>query len=456
MAKKPTYEELEQRIKQLEPGDHLCCIYETEEEHRAVLTPFMRQGLDEGEKVIYIMDAHTSEQALKYMREDGLVVEPYLESGQLVVSTVDEAYMREGVFDPDSMISLLRDETERALDEGYSALRVIGEMTWALRGLPGSERLLEYEAKLNDFFPGCRCLAICQYDRRRFKPALLLGVLTTHPIAVIGMKVFDNFYYMHPKDFLGPDYETSMLNNWLESLDERKQKEEALRESEQRLRSLSCQLMKAQEKERLRLSKELHDELGQALALLKHRTRSIQRKLQEDQSSLHDECEETSRYIDTVIEKVRRLSKDLSPSILEDLSLTSALRWLIDNYAKQYSLGMSFDIEEIDHLFSKEAEINLYRISQEALTNIVKHAEANHVSFSVKKNENSVSFIIEDDGKGFDVKKVRARHSFEKGLGLDAMEERAHMLGAFLDVRSQMGKGARITLTIPIEKGGMS
>jgi signal transduction histidine kinase len=240
------------------------------------------------------------------------------------------------------------------------------------------------------------------------------------------------------------------FNDMSESL---KRREDALRESEQRLRSLSVQLMRAQEKERLRVSKELHDELGQALVLLKQRIRSFQRRLQEGQSSLRDECEETAQYIDEILENVRRLSRDLSPFILEDLGLSSALRWLIENFAQQYSSGASFDIDNVDHLFSKDAQRNLYRISQEALTNIGKHAEANHVSFVVKENEDSVSFIIEDDGKGFDVPKVKAGSSPQKGLGLDTMEERAHMLRASLDISSKMGEGTKITLEIPTERG---
>ena len=98
----------------------------------------------------------------------------------------------------------------------------------------------------------------------------------------------------------------------------------------------------------MRLSKELHDELGQALALLKHRMRSIKSQLQKSQSSLHEECEETTRYIDEIIQNVRRLSRDLSPSILEDLGLSSALRWLTENFEKQYSLVTSLDIDLID------------------------------------------------------------------------------------------------------------
>ena len=115
--------DLRQRIAELEPGDHLCCIYETEEEHRAVLTPFLRHGLERGEKVVYIVDARTAETIPSYLRDDGLDVEPYLARGQLVLLTRDDAYLREGVFDPEGMIALLRAETERALAEGYPPAR---------------------------------------------------------------------------------------------------------------------------------------------------------------------------------------------------------------------------------------------------------------------------------------------------------------------------------------------
>ena len=243
------------------------------------------------------------------------------------------------------------------------------------------------------------------------------------------------------------------FNDMSESLAKR---EEALRDSEKKLRSLSSQLLKAQEKERKRLSIELHDELGQALALLKHRIRSIRKKLHEDQALLHTECEDTNQYVDQIIDNVRRLSRDLSPSTLEDLGLSSALRWLIEDFGKRHSMHTSLDIGDIDHLFSQEAQTNLYRIFQETLTNISKHADASHVSFVVKKKDSRVYFLLEDNGKGFDVDQVKEMQSFEKGMGLAAMEERVHMLGANLDLRSKERKGTRVSFTIPITKGGMS
>ncbi len=245
-------EKLEQRLAALKPGNHLCCIYETEDEHRAVLTPFVNQGLNLGEKLFYIVDALTADDILGYLREDGLDVENFLTAGQLGILTSDESYVRGGVFDPEKMIAFLKDETERALAEGYSALRVSGEMTWALRGLPGSERLIEYETKLNSFFPHHPCIAICQYDRRKFEPGILLDVLTTHPMAIIGTKFFENFYYIHPQDLLGPDPETARLNNRLNNLEARQQTLETLRkahdESDRRVRERTEELSRANER----------------------------------------------------------------------------------------------------------------------------------------------------------------------------------------------------------------
>jgi signal transduction histidine kinase len=247
------------RLVDLKPGNHLCCLYETEEEHRAVLTPFLRQGLERDEKILCItegsartaelsrqgvLDVHSAETLLGYLREDGLDVEPYLARGQLVFRTHKETYMRGGVFNPEDMVALLRAETEQALMEGYSALRVTDEMIWMLQGLPGFERLMEYEARLDDFLPGTRCLVLYRYDRRRFDPELLLDVLRAHPVAMVGTEIYDNPYYIPPAEFLNRGLSQAELRHWIQNLAERKQVYETLRKRtydlEQRLKELNC------------------------------------------------------------------------------------------------------------------------------------------------------------------------------------------------------------------------
>jgi PAS domain S-box-containing protein len=233
---------------------------------------------------------------------------------------------------------------------------------------------------------------------------------------------------------------------------ERKCAEEALRESEKQLRYLSSKLLTAQETERGRISRELHDELGGALAVLKLRSNVIEKKLQKDQIELREECKRNLKYIDQIIENVGRLSRDLSPSILKDFGLSVALRWLIDNFVKNYNVKVASEIVDVDHLFPKDAQIMIYRIFQEALTNIGKHARAKSVSMKVKKDEDRISFSVEDDGKGFDVEHAAMKEAPDRGLGLATMDERARMLEGSLDLWSKKGKGTRITLSIPMKK----
>jgi PAS domain S-box-containing protein len=232
----------------------------------------------------------------------------------------------------------------------------------------------------------------------------------------------------------------------------RRRAEEALRESEQRLRFLTSQLLSAQERERKRISMELHDELGQSLAVLKLQIRAIERGLGDDQQDLREECVELLLYLDGVIDDIRRLSRDLSPAILEDLGLQSALKYLINEVSKHYTVGLSFEVEDLDQLFPAEAQIIIYRIFQECLTNISKHAGATEVSITVKEHDGLISLLIEDNGAGFDPALVLARRATGRGLGLAALDERARMLGGILEIRSQPGDGTSITLVIPVDQ----
>ena len=225
----------------------------------------------------------------------------------------------------------------------------------------------------------------------------------------------------------------------------------ALQESERRLRYLSSELLTAQEHERKRLSMELHDEVGQSLTVMKLRTRAIEKGLRPDeQSDLKQECLELLAYLDQVIDNVRRLSRDLSPSILEDLGLLAALKYLTDGIGKYLTVEQSFEVQDLDGLFPLESQIIIYRILQECLHNITKHAGACKVSVALRQEGGAVTLSIEDDGVGFDVTQISRRDASGRGLGLAALYERSRMLGGSCQVWSRQEAGTKIVCHIPV------
>ncbi|MBE0477866.1 diguanylate cyclase [Candidatus Aerophobetes bacterium] len=203
----------------LEARDHLCFIYESAKEWRSAIIPFLKIGLKKGEKCIYIVDTHTADELRTYLCQENVDVNKFEASGQLLILHQKDSYTKGGSFDPGRMVSLLIDETKKAIKSGYSALRITGEMSWAIHGNPGSEKLIEYEVKLNkDFFPKYPCLVICQYDKRKFPPEIMKAVIMTHPLLVLDGRIYSNFYYISPEKFLSKERAKYELEHWLNNI----------------------------------------------------------------------------------------------------------------------------------------------------------------------------------------------------------------------------------------------
>jgi PAS domain S-box-containing protein len=234
-------------------------------------------------------------------------------------------------------------------------------------------------------------------------------------------------------------------------IEERQQAEDKVRESERKLRYLAEQLLTAQEEERKRLAAELHDELGHALLTLKLTLSTIAKELLPEQEGIKQEIRDKLAYINEVIEDVRRLYHYLVPGDVEDLGLTKALYNLIEDFAAhQHLITWKVDLVDLDPLFSPSVQTIIYRIVQEALTNIGKHANPLHVTISAQKMGHQMNFAIQDDGNGFKVKEVLDLYNSAKGLGLAAMEERLNMVGGSFKVWSRVGEGTKLTFAIPM------
>ena len=157
-------------------------------------------------------------------------------------------------------------------------------------------------------------------------------------------------------------------------------------------------------------------------------------------------------HIVGLIGQIRRICRDLSPVILDDLGLTAGIRWLVENALKSHDIDTSLDIANIDKLLTSEQELLVFRIFQETFTNIVRHSCASHTSIAIKKQGGEISLVIADNGMGFDVKEAMGRDFTKRGMGLSAMEERAWMLGGSVNIWSERESGTKLEFRVPIKK----
>jgi signal transduction histidine kinase len=229
---------------------------------------------------------------------------------------------------------------------------------------------------------------------------------------------------------------------------ERRAAETTLREYADRLQALSRQLMHAQETERRHIARELHDEIGQALTAVK--INLLTAKRYPERSDLVPRFDESIELIDTTLQRVRDLSLDLRPSILDDLGLAAALEWYVDRHARRTGLEAEFLSELSDARLPTYLETTCFRVAQEALTNVTRHAGARHVQVILRQVDGSLCLMILDDGRGFDVDAARARAAGGSSIGLLGMEERALLAGGTIIIESKRGSGTLILVRLPL------
>jgi PAS domain S-box-containing protein len=231
-------DELADQISQLRQGDHLCLIYEDAAEQMAAAVPFIADGLARNERCHHIVDDRTRDEVVRAMTDRGIDVGRAVARGSLVLSGKRDTYLSSGRFDPQGMIGFVGDAVRDAVSAGYSGLRVTGEMTWALGDEAGCDRIIEYEALLNGFFPGSRASAICQYNQARFPAEVVRDVLRTHPVAVLGDQVCPNIYYEPPDMVLGRTDERERVRWMVGRLREARSAERALQETGERFAAM--------------------------------------------------------------------------------------------------------------------------------------------------------------------------------------------------------------------------
>ncbi len=584
---------LEQEVAKLKQGDHLCLIYENSAEQLAVVVPYIRNGLARGERCIYIADDVAIKEVIQPLAAAGVDVEQESQRGALWLRTWQDTYLQSGGYVPQAMIESVRQAEVDALKDGFSGMRLVGEMTWALGPEPGCERWIEFEALLNHLLPNSKSLALGLYNHSRFNAISIHDVLRTSPLVILGDEVCPNAYYELPEMVLckdqavmTPEYKAKRVDWWIAQLKrtraeefEREQVLEKLKQSERRLaeaqriaqigsfeldlpsrkldlrndrpvfgsdemyrlfglqphqgnisqfmgrvmpqdadrirmlleeairerqpfsfeyrimrpdgsvhvlheqgsvilnaegepirlvgtvqdvtklrqadqarkenaaqlQALSRRLLEVQEEERRHLALELHDEVGQLLTGL--RLLLTPNGIAQSGAGAC-KLEQAQAIVDQLLVKVRGLSFDLRPAVLDELGLIPALLELFENYTKQTGVQVRFRHKNVERRFALEVETTAYRTVQEALTNVARHAGAGGgVTVRVWAALDRLSVQIEDHGRGFDTEVVL---TMSRSSGLAGMRERVMLLNGQLTIDSKPGAGTQITAELPL------
>ncbi len=283
--------------------------------------------------------------------------------------------------------------------------------------------------------------------------ATVLTIILTRPIVslvratqAVGRGDFSQHVQRWADDEIGELSEA--FNAMTEGLG-RAEKERAERE-QQRAYYLS-QIIAAQEDERKRIARELHDETGQALASLMVGLRNVEEAPTDDE--VRRRLNDLRQITANTLEDVRQMSIDLRPSVLDDHGLVVALTRYTQDYGARHHVPVDFQTVGLNgERLSPPIETALYRIVQEALTNVAKYAQARHVSVLLEKRSDQISAIVEDDGRGFDVESALSSATLNRRLGLYGMQERAALCGGTVTIESQAGGGTSVFVRIPINE----
>jgi PAS domain S-box-containing protein len=224
------------------------------------------------------------------------------------------------------------------------------------------------------------------------------------------------------------------------------------RRLEEELRLLPRRIIEAQEAERLRVARELHDSVNQILASVQMRIRRIETSLSDSGPSTREILARCHRQVITALEENRRIAHGLRPSDLDELGLAISFRNFCRDFKARTNINLRFSVKGFTERAPRDTELNLFRIVQEALANVEKHARARSVRLSLTRQQKAIRLRIQDDGRGFELKPSLAQSRARGGIGLTNIKERAVSLGGTFEIKSTPGKGTLIVVRIPLEQ----
>lgn len=454
----------------LKAGDHVSLLYKTNEYFEKTIIPFILLGLKNNEKVVYITDTHTSYFIINSIEKELKNIYEFINNGQFVILSYQDTYLKEGYFDPDKMIEFLKTSTNKAIEENYTALRTTGEMTWALRGFTGSDKLIEYVAKLNYFFKdeNCRCIGLCQYDIKKFDYATLLDVISTHPYVIYEEDVFANFYYIQAPQFLSNNIHEAEFNNRLNNLKTyREQKSKLLKTkvTTEELLNIKTQFLSD-------ITHEIRTPLNGISGMISLLSGTeLDEKQMQYLNMLKSSCEFLKNTFEEILDFTRLESGHMMLKY-EKFNLSELITEIIninENLLQHKDIELTYIKNNKIPEYIIGDQVVIKKILQYLVNNSIKFTEKGVISIEldqekISETEFMIKFIIKDSGIGISQKNlvniinkfnipgvVFSQDDDGIGLGLTIIKELLKKVNGKLGIESELNKGSKFIVSIPIQ-----
>jgi signal transduction histidine kinase len=427
-------------------GTHFCHFYETQNDLIDILVPFFRAGLENNECCIWVVFDPLSEQQARDVLRSGVPgAERYLATGNIEIVSHSEWYLKDGIFDADRVIAGWKRKLAQALASAYAGIRVNGNETWLTEQHWAT--FSEYERSLDEIIAAEPIIVLCTYPLAGRSGSDVFDIAHSHQFAIARRK--GEWEVVESPQIRQTKAELKKLSDHLEvHVMERTQ---ALGAANERLRALSAKLQSAKEEEGTRIARELHDQLGSALTSLRWDLQWLEkalsgRKPAAQPGELSERLAAMMRLTDKTIDNVKSIASELRPSVLDDLGLVEAVEWQVNEFQARTGIACRFEssLESVD--LSREQSTAVFRILQEALTNILRHAEATGVDITMDQRDGSFVLTIKDNGKGITQNQKSTRYS----LGIWSMQERAHFAGGTTEITGAESEGTAVVVQIPL------
>ncbi len=428
----------------------MCSICNDFTEQINIAASFIAAGLRQGEKCVYIGETNSVRETIKILENLGIDTTSQRNKRALLIRCITDSYIKNWAVNAKKMIDAFVSWQEEMLSKGYTGLRIVGEMAWILVNLKPKafQHLLEYEENINGLLRDNNTVVLCQYQKNTTPARILLEILVHHPLLATNYRVYENIFFFSRKHL----YDTETLTitgkhlllilEIIEFFHEFVQQGRTAREFlQQQLEKLRSNTVQSQEDERKLIAIEIHDVISQRLATLFYRLQTVEKLLVKNR--LADGQKEFAGMVQLnqeLVDDVSRLMFDLKPPHLEDLGVVTSLRRYITHYQREQKVVVGIKTSGAWRQLHTSIELTIYRIIQEALTNIRKHSRAKHVQIHLRYEAGRVIGSVTDDGVGFDVENPGNR----EGLGIFSMRERAALLGGDLSISSDSIRGGTV------------